>query len=129
MNRTLTVLPLALVVSGLLATPALASGGGGGVRASGSCSGTSDWTLKAKHEDGGALEVEAEVDSNRAGQTWTWSLLDDGVVVRKGTATTVAPSGSFTVRRVIGDRAGTDRIRLRAANAATGETCTGLVLL
>ena len=35
----------------------------------GNCSGSSDWKLKLSPEDG-RIEVEYEVDSNVAGQTW-----------------------------------------------------------
>ena len=68
--------------------------GGGGVRADGTCSAGATWKLKAKN-DNGALEVEAEVDSNVVGQTWTWRLKDNGVRVANGSSVTVAPSGSF----------------------------------
>src|SRR4051794_6063401 len=37
----------------------------------GSCSANSSWTMKAK-PDNGRLQVEAEIDSNRVGQTWHW---------------------------------------------------------
>ncbi len=125
-TRTLaTVLPLALALAGASAAPALASGGGGGVRAAGACSATSHWTLKAKH-DNGRIEVEAQVDSNRAGQTWRWSLLDGSTVVARGTAQTTAPSGSFSVVRRTANRPGTDVIGLRATGPR-GETCSGTV--
>ncbi|MFL6098758.1 MAG: hypothetical protein ACJ71T_02250 [Actinomycetales bacterium] len=104
------------------------SKGGDGVRAAGSCSSGGTWKLKAKHDDA-RIDVEAEVDTNRVGQTWSWRISDNGVQVASGTAKTVAPSGSFTVERRIANRAGADRMALRATNAATGQVCTGTVSL
>ena len=130
-RRLVVAIPLAGALAlgvPLLASPALASGGGGDVRRSGTCSVHATWTLKAKH-DNGRIEVQAEVDSNRVGQVWAWRLSDDGTRFASGTARTVAPSGSFEVRRFTADRAGTDRITLRATNAATGEVCTGALSL
>lgn len=90
----------------------------------GSCTGTSDWKLKVGPEDG-RLEVEGQVDSNRVGQTWTWRIVHNGSVSATGTRTTLAPSGSFTVRRTVLNRAGTDSIVWRADNVRSGETCRG----
>jgi hypothetical protein len=92
----------------------------------GSCSGSTDWKIKAKEEDG-RIEVEAEVDSNRNGRTWHWKLLHNGSVTARGTKTTRAPSGSFEVRRVVVDLAGADHLKLRARSAASGEACRGAV--
>ncbi len=90
----------------------------------GNCSGASDWKLKASPEDG-RIEVQGEVDSNRNGQTWTWRILHNGGVSARGTATTRAPSGSFEVRRLIVNAAGTDTVGWRATNTTSGETCAG----
>ncbi len=90
----------------------------------GQCSGASDWKLKGSPENG-RIEVEGEVDSNINGQTWRWRILHNGVVSARGTATTVAPSGSFEVRRVVVNAAGPDRLGWRAINVASGETCRG----
>ena len=112
---------LALTVAG--AVPASARGNDD-VERRGSCSAGSDWKLKLSPEDG-RLEVEFEVDANVNGQTWRVRLLDNGTRFFSGTRTTVAPSGSFELRRVTDDLAGTDHIRARATNAGTGETCVG----
>src|SRR4051794_2558787 len=90
------------------------------------CSGTSHWKLKVGPEDG-RLEVEGQVDSNRVGQTWTWRIVHNGSVSATGTRTTLAPSGSFTVRRTVLNRAGTDTITFRAQNTRSGEVCRGTV--
>ena len=65
--------------------------------------------LKAGEENG-AIEVEFEVDSNINGQVWQYRLLDNNTRIAQGSATTVAPSGSFEVRKVTANRAGQDVI-------------------
>ncbi|MDT4983125.1 MAG: hypothetical protein QOF95_615 [Pseudonocardiales bacterium] len=107
-----------------LAPNAAARGGGGGITKAGNCSGSTDWKLKVK-ADNGALESEFEVDSNRVGQHWTYRIIDNGVTLRLGPATTHAPSGSFTVRTLSRNRAGADHFVARARNAATHELCVG----
>ena len=97
-------------------------GGGGGVTATGTCSGSSTTKIKAK-PDNGMLEVEFEVDSNHNGQTWQVVLKKNDAKIFSGNRVTQAPSGSFTVRKLTGNPAGTDTIRGRATNAATGEVC------
>ncbi|HEU4529188.1 MAG TPA: hypothetical protein VFT80_14815 [Actinomycetota bacterium] len=111
---------LALSVAG--AMPAAAKDGD--VIKRGSCSGSADWKLKLSPEDG-RIEVEYEVDSNVNGQTWKVKLFKNGDRIFRGTRTTKAPSGSFEVRVVTSDPAGTDTIRGKAVNVATGEACRG----
>jgi hypothetical protein len=88
----------------------------------GSCSAATDWKLKAKPRDG-RMEVEFEVDSNRTGQRWTYTLLHDGTVKASGIRTTRAPSGSFSVERRLPDAPGVHTFGAVAKNASTGETC------
>lgn len=123
MNRTpLAVAAVALAVAGLgLSSPAQAKAGD--VVKTGTCSKGSAWKLKASPENG-RIEVAFEVDSNRVGQVWTVSIKDNARTVFSGTAKTVAPSGSFTVRRVTANQAGTDVIRAAAATSSTGERCS-----
>lgn len=92
----------------------------------GSCTGASDWKLKASPENG-RIEVEGEVDSNQNGQTWSWRILHDGSLSARGTATTQPPSGSFEVRRVLMNAAGTDTIVFRGRNPRTEEVCRGIL--
>lgn len=122
----LTVTATAFTGMALIAPAAHASGGSPGVQASGACSGSAHWKLKAKPDDG-KIQVEFEVDSNVNGQNWAVRISDNGTSVFKGTRTTKAPSGSFTVSRRIGNRAGSDTIRARATHGA--QTCTGSVTL
>src|SRR4029077_1317623 len=88
------------------ATPAFASGGGGGhgVTNSGACTNGGHFKLKAKHDDG-RIQLEYEVDSNRAGQVWAVRITDNGAVVVSRNATTAGASGSFTVWEDSAERA------------------------
>ena len=96
----------------------------GDIIRTGSCSGAADWKLKLSPEDG-RIEVEFEVDQNQNGKVWNVRLKRDGNLVFKGQRTTHAPSGSFELRRVIGDSVGTDHIKARARQSSTGQVCVG----
>ena len=130
--RTRLLMTTAAITIGLTApllvtaTPAFASGGGGGVRSSGACINGGHFELKAKHDDG-AIEMEYEVDSSRAGQVWTVRITDNGAVVVSRHATTAGRSGSFTIRKIIPDRPGPDKIHVRAT--FQNHTCGGAVTL
>ena len=119
----------ALATTALLAigAPANASHGGNDDRVikAGSCSGSADWKLKVKTDDG-RLEVEGEVDSNRSGQSWKWKIKDNGSVVARGTDVTGGRSGSFSVERKIANQAGTDTVTFRARY--NGQVCTGTIV-
>ena len=127
MNTTRTAhLAVAVVAAASLvavAGPAEASGGNDVVKR-GNCARTTDWKLKVGPDDG-RLEVEGEIDSNRNGQSWNWLIRHNGTVAARGTRTTVAPSGSFEVRRLLPNRPGADAIVFRATNPRTGEVCRG----
>jgi hypothetical protein len=128
MQKGMRLMLAGLMAATLLAiTPAAFAGGakhGGAVVKQGSCSGTTDWKLKAK-PDNGRLEVEFEVDQNVVGDTWSVRLKDNGMVFFKGQRTTQAPSGSFEVKARTADQAGPDMIVGQAKNLSTGETCRG----
>ena len=120
-----------LMAAVLLAAPQATlarHGGGGGVTATGTCSGSSTTKIKAK-PDNGMLEVEFEVDSNHNGQTWQVVLKKNDAKIFSGNRVTQAPSGSFTVRKLTGNPAGADTLRGRATNAATGEVCRAHVTI
>ena len=122
-SRRAALVGTAMAASMALAPVAHASGGGGGgTQVQGVCSGASSSTLKAK-PDNGRLELEFQVDSNKAGQKWNVRLFDNGTRFFAGTRTTMAPSGSFEVRQLTANRAGADHIVARATNPATGEVC------
>jgi hypothetical protein len=90
----------------------------------GSCSAGADWKLKLSPDDG-RIEVEFEVDSNVNGQTWNVKVRQSGDQIFHGRRVTGAPSGSFEVRVLGSDGAGSDAFTARATNRATGETCRG----
>jgi len=117
-------LGLALVAAVALSIAGAASARGGGNESrikSGSCSGSATWKLKAKLDDG-RIETEFEVDQNRAGRRWHVKIRRNGVLAFDGVRTTMAPSGSFEVRRRLGNAAGPDRIVAKATALATGQT-------
>src|SRR5690348_8574243 len=129
--RTRLLMTTAAITVGLAAplvvaaTPAFASGGGG-VSSSGACTSGGHFELKAKH-DNGSIEMEYQVDSNRAGQVWSVRITDNGTVVVSRNATTSGPSGSFTIRKVIANQPGLDKIHARAT--FQNHTCGGAVTL
>ena len=112
----------ALALSALVAPAATLAKSGDAVIKVASCSLNSTGKLKAK-ADNGRLEVEFEVDQNRTNRLWNIRVWDDGQRVFTGARRTVAPSGSFTLRLLIPNRAGVDTIGARAVNATTGEVC------
>jgi hypothetical protein len=94
----------------------------GDVRLKGTCTAAATSKLKLSAEDNG-IEVEFEVDQNRNGIPWRVTLRRNGALVASTTATTRAPSGSFSVRRVVADTSGgADRIVAVATNRS-GATC------
>jgi len=110
----------------LFAGVAPAEAKSGDIIRTGSCSGTAHWKLKVG-PDNGRLEVEGEIDSNRAGQHWRWRIRHNGVIAARGVRDTAGASGSFTVRRVLANLAGTDTIVFYARRPATGQVCRGVV--
>jgi hypothetical protein len=126
--RKLTLIGIAALASALLVLAPAAFAGGSrddrGVIKSGRCSAGSTWKLKAKFDDG-RIETEFEVDQNRVGRRWRVTLVRNGRTVFSGIRRTVAPSGSFEVRRFLSNAPGVDRISARARALAGGETCRG----
>lgn len=127
MNPSLTKRIAAAAFGGLVllgtVNAAPASAKAGDVRVAGTCTAASKTKIKLALRDG-RIETESEVDSNRNGQRWSVRMRQNGVLVHNGTATTAAPSGSFTVRKILTNKAGADRVTTVARNATTGETCT-----
>lgn len=125
MARPANIALVAALAASLVALPATAIAKGGGndrdVRSTGSCTATSSAKMKLSPENG-RIEVEFEVDQNRNGVTWNWSLARAGVSLAGGTAVTIAPSGSFEVRRLVSNTPGTDTIVATATRP--GESCT-----
>lgn len=121
-----TTIAAALIVAfAALAAAATASAkGDDGILKSGSCSGSADWKLKAKHDDG-LIETEFEVDQNVVGRRWKVVIRQNGVKRFEGIRRTKAPSGSFEVRRLLDNKGGTDRIVAKARALSNGQTCRG----
>jgi hypothetical protein len=95
-----TAVAAVLTSAAAVAVPLASAKGGNGVRVRGACTAGSQSELKLSREEG-RVEVEFEVDQNRGGVPWKVTLRRNGRVVTSTTATTRAPSGSFTVRRVV----------------------------
>ena len=118
--RTIT-LAAALAASGMALTvaPLASAKGGDGVRVRGTCTQSSTAKLKLSRENSG-IGVEFEVDQNRNGVAWKVTLRRNGSLVASTTATTHAPSGSFSLRRVISGAHGTV---VATATRSSGERC------
>jgi hypothetical protein len=91
----------------------------------GSCSANSRWELNLEREHG-VIEIDADVDTPRAGQTWVVRLKHNGTLFTKVTRVTDR-EGEFEVDRRRTNQPGEDRIKLRAVNRATGEVCVGVL--
>ena len=98
------------------------------VTRSGSCTGTSTWTLKVKPDAPGRIETDLEVETKIAGQRWRSRFRDNGVLFGHGVRTTKA-DGSFSITRFATDGSGTDAIRVRSVNLSTAEVCTATAAL
>jgi hypothetical protein len=126
-TTSIRALVIATTLAGALAAPlavGTAQAKGDAVTHRGQCSGTAAWQLTAKHDDG-RIEVEWQVDANRAGQTWTVGMRDNGALFFYGQRTTLAPSGSFSITKLTADRAGSDVIRVRSV--LNTQVCIGTV--
>jgi hypothetical protein len=119
--RTLMIL-CTLVAGGVLAAAPTAFADRAPVRP-GKCTGPSTSKIKAQLDDG-RLETEFEVDQNRNGRRWSVVLRRNGRVAFRGFATTRGPSGSFELRRFLGNGPGVDRISATARALRGGEVCT-----
>src|SRR3954447_6226547 len=122
LNNRHIIISLATAAVAITPSAALAKHGGDDAAARGSCSKNSSAKLKLGAEDG-RIEAEFEVDQNRSGVRWRVVMRRNGARVASTTAVTRRPSGSFEVRRVLRNGAGTDRITARATSPS-GEVCT-----
>ena len=123
-GRTAAFIGSLFVIASLALGPSAALAKDGDVIRHGRCTASSDWKLKLSPENG-RIEVEFEVDQNRNGQTWKVVMKRNGSAFWRGQRTTHAPSGSFEVRRLAADGAGSDRFVVRARNPRSGEVCRG----
>jgi hypothetical protein len=119
--RTISVaVTLAISAAALTVAPPASAKGGDGVRVRGVCTQSSTAKLKLSREDS-RIEIEFEVDQNRNGVPWKITLRRNGSLVASKTATTHAPSGSFSLRRVLSGAHGTV---VAVATRSSGERCT-----
>ena len=114
------LIAVAALATALVVVPAT-SAKDGDVLVSGTCTGATTSKLKLSEEDG-RIEVEFEVDQNRNGVRWTVTLRRPTALLVRTTRVTRGPSGSFELRRVVGNRPGSDRIIARATRSS-GEVC------
>lgn len=121
MSPTRTV-AVGLITAAAALAPASALAKDGDVRTRGTCSKSSTAKLKLSPENG-RIETELEVDQNRSGVRWSVTLKRNGARVASTRATTRAPSGSFTVRRLLTGTSGADTVTARAVSPS-GEVCT-----
>jgi hypothetical protein len=124
-NPLVAALVLAVAIPALASAPAEASDD---VRRSGYCTGSASVKIKAEHDDG-RIELEAEVDSNRRGQTWRWGFRHNGYASFRGRAITRGSSGSFEVERRAVNARGLDWFKFRASHRASGQVCVVRVKL
>lgn len=110
---------LAICGAAVSVAQAASAKGSPGVKVSGSCTQNSSAKLKLRN-DNGRVEIEFEVDQNRNGIPWKVTLRRNGSAVASTTATTHAPSGSFSVRRLIAGAGGT----FVAVATRSGERCS-----
>jgi hypothetical protein len=120
MLRVTTVAAVVVAAVSAAVPAALAKNGDPQVR--GTCTVRSTAKLKLSDENG-RIEVEFEVDQNRNRVSWKVKLQRNGKPVASTTAVTRAPSGSFTVRRVIANAPGVVRVTATAISPS-GERCT-----
>lgn len=126
MKRVLVSIVGAAVAA--LAISASAAAAGNDVRKAGTCSRASTSKIKVKPDDG-RLQVEFEVDQNKNGVRWDVKFKDNSRVVFVGSATTRAPSGSFSIERRIADQSGSDTVVGIGTNPTSGERCTARVTI
>ena len=124
-RQLIMIVVLAGVVGAFAGSPAQAKDGRD-VLVRGTCSAGSAAKLKLSPENG-RIEVEAEVDQNRNGVRWNVVLRREGRQLAAVARTTRAPSGSFTVRRLVSTTPGPDVITMTARRG--GEVCTARATL
>ncbi len=66
-------------------------------RTTGTCSAGSEIAVKVRQKSK-KREAELEVDSNRKGQRWNYTIARDGKVIKSGVKKTSGRSGSFSVK-------------------------------
>jgi hypothetical protein len=112
-----------------LGAPASALAHGGDeqdVRVRGTCGRGASSELRLRAKDG-AIRVEFEVDSRRAGERWRVVLVHERRVAWRGRAR-IRSGHSFRIRRSLPDFGGADQVTARASGPR-GNTCEAGALL
>jgi hypothetical protein len=127
--RTLTRLSVVgLTALGVL-LPVTAASAADSVVRSGSCSGSSSWSLRASEAEGDVAALRLFVNSTRAGQNWNVALSRQGSVFFT-TQRTTNSAGDFTVTRNAREANNVNDVyTARARNLSTGEICSARVVL
>ena len=122
-SRCLVLLVL-VALCAALALPLSAAAGAGDdrdeVRRTGTCTRSSETTLRLRTDDG-AIRVELEIETGRRGSRWTVILLHERRIAFRGALRTRS-SGSLELRRTVPDWLGTDTVAVRATGPQR-ETC------
>ena len=127
--RSWHLLLIALVVGMALVLPAPAAARDDGarqddrreVRKDGSCSGSSEWSLRLRADDG-AIRVEFEIEMRRSRATWRVILLHERRTAFSGTVQARGSANRVRLRRVLPDWYGLDTITVRASGPRS-ESC------
>jgi hypothetical protein len=109
----------ALGAAALALAPTASAKGGDGVRVRGLCTASSTAKLKVSRDDRG-LEIEFQVDQNRNAVPWHVRLSRNGALVASVDVRTHAPSGSFSLRRLVPGKSG----NVVAVATRSGERCS-----
>jgi hypothetical protein len=125
MGKTMRLLLASAVVATLFAAAPAALASSNDVIRRGACTGSSHWRLELSTASGGRIEVDFKVVTGAVGQTWRVVERHNGVVYFRGTRVSHDSPAEIEVDNFVRNLAGTDRIRARATNAATGEVCIG----
>jgi hypothetical protein len=86
----------------------------------GSCTAGAWWDLSLEREYG-SLEVDFDIERARAGERWTVTLTHNGAT-KKAVRVVTDYEGDADAQWILRDRAGTDRIVVKATSAS-GQTC------
>ena len=113
----------ALTGSALVLLPAAGAGAATGLTY-GHCTKGHVVTMQLQHGDPGLIEAGFEVDHAKVGSLWSVALAHNGVRYYTGTQKALAPDGTFSVDKILPDRAGIDTVTGYARNPTSGEVCT-----
>ena len=117
------IVPLTLVAAVTAGAIPAQAAAKSAVTRTGTCSMGRLSNLQFQREDNGTISIDFGVDmvTHRSGVNWSYRVVNNGSVVMKGTASTIA-DGSFSVTRAI-PYSRSSHIVATAKNSANGELC------